>query len=122
MNVQIIEKDGHPEWAVVPYAEYENLVRAAEALEDIRAYDDAKVQIEDGEELIPSEVTFALLDGENPVKVWRTHRNLTLQALADKAEISKPYLSQLESGKRSGSTDVLKKIAEALGLSLDDLA
>lgn len=122
MNVQIIEKDGHPEWAVVPYSDYENLVKAAEALEDIRAYDEAKAQIADGEELIPSEVTFALLDGESPIKVWRKHRDLTLQELAEQAKISKPYLSQLESGKRTGSTEVLKQIAKALNLTLDDLA
>jgi transcriptional regulator with XRE-family HTH domain len=32
-----------------------------------------------------------------------------------------PYLSQLESGKRGGSAEVLAAIAKALGLSLDDI-
>jgi len=122
MSVQIIEKDGAPEWAVVPYDEFEKLVQAAEALDDIRAYDEAKQGIAEGEELIPSEMTFALLDGENPIRIWRTHRKLTLQELSQKAGISKPYLSQLESGKRSGSTDVLRRIAEVLDVLLDDLA
>ncbi len=122
MSVQVIEKEGQPEWAVIPYGEYKNLVQAAEAFDDIRAYDEAKQRLVNGEELIPAEVTFALLDGENPIRVWRTHRELTLQALADRVEISKPYLSQLESGKRRGSTDVLGRIAQALDVSLDDLA
>jgi len=121
MSVQIIEKDGVAEWAVLPISEYEKLIKAAEALDDIRAYDEAKERIEDGEELIPQSVTFALLDGDNPIKVWRKHRQLTLQNLADQAGISKPYLSQLESGKRAGSTDVLKRIADALCLDLDDV-
>jgi transcriptional regulator with XRE-family HTH domain len=46
---------------------------------------------------------------------------LTQQQLAAKAGISKPYLSQLESGKRRGGLGVLKKIAQALNISLEDL-
>jgi hypothetical protein len=42
MNVQIIEKDGQPEWAIIPYAEYERLREDAEMLQDVRAYDEAR--------------------------------------------------------------------------------
>jgi len=121
MNSQVIEKDGKPEWAVVPYEVYQRLVEDAEMLHDIRAYDDARKAIEDGEELIPSEVTYAILDGENPIRVWREYRGLTQQQLAEAAGISVPYLSQIESGKRKGSTDVLAAIAKVLRLSLDDI-
>ena len=40
-TVQIIHKDGHPEWAVIPYAEYERLSLLAEEQHDIRAFDEA---------------------------------------------------------------------------------
>ncbi len=90
-------------------------------LADIRAYDKAKQAIAEGEELIPSSVTYAILDGENPIRVWRNHRGLTQQQLADQAGISKPYLSQLESGKRTGSADVLAALAKALNVTIDDL-
>lgn len=121
MSVQLIEKNGKPEWAVIPYAEYQQLAAAAEKLEDIRDYDLAKQRILDSEELIPSAVTYAILDGENPVRVWRTHRQLTQQQLADHAQISKPYLSQIESGKRAGTTDVFNRLGRALGVAIDDL-
>jgi hypothetical protein len=101
MSVQVIERDGKPEWAVIPYEEYERLVEEAEMLQDVRAYDEAKKAIAKGEELVPSEVTYAILDGGNPVRV--------------------PYLSQIESGKRRGSAEVLAAIAKELGLSLDDI-
>ena len=114
MNAQVIEKDGKPEWAVVPYEVYQRLVEDAEMLHDIRAYDDDRKAIEDGEELIPSEVTYTILDGENPIRVWREYRGLTQQQLAEAAGISVPYLSQIESGKRKGSTDVLAAIAKVL--------
>ena len=121
MNVQIIEKDGKPEWAVIPYEEYRQLLEEAEMLEDIRDYDQAKATIADGEELIPSEVTYAILDGANPIKVWREYRGLTQQTVADKSGISKSYLSQLESGQRKGTTDVLISIATALAVTLEDV-
>ena len=121
MSVQVIEKDGKPEWVVIPYEEYERLVEEAEMLQDVRAYDEAKKAIAVGEELIPSEVTYAILDGINPVRVWREHRGLTQQQLAEAVGISVPYLSQIESGKRRGSAEVLAAIARELGLSLDDI-
>jgi DNA-binding XRE family transcriptional regulator len=121
MNVQIIEKDGKPEWAVIPYEIYQRLVEDAELLRDIRDYEGVKKSIEDGEELIPSKITYAILDGDNPIKVWREYRQFTQQQLADRAGISKAYLSQIESGKRTGTTEVLSAIARALNLSLDDI-
>jgi DNA-binding XRE family transcriptional regulator len=121
MSVQVIERDGKPEWAVVPYEEYERLVEAAEMLQDVRTYDEAKKAIAEGEELVPSKVTYAILDGGHPVRVWREHRGLTQQQLATAVGISVPYLSQIESGKRQGSAEVLAAIAKGLGLSLDDI-
>jgi DNA-binding XRE family transcriptional regulator len=121
MSVQIIEKNGRPEWAVVPYQQYQRLLAEAEMLQDVRDYDEAKLAMANGEELIPSQVTYALLDGENPIKIWREYRGLTQQRVAEAAGISKPYLSQLESGQRKGTTEVLQAIAKALNVSLDDL-
>lgn len=121
IHVQVIEKAGKPEWAVIPYHDFERLLEDAEMGQDTRAYDEARQSIADGEELIPSEVTYALLDGANPVRVWREHRRLTQQQLARAAGISMPYLSQIESGKRVGSSEVLAALARGLGRSLDDL-
>jgi DNA-binding XRE family transcriptional regulator len=120
--VQVIERNGKPEWAVLPYDVYIQLAEEAEMLQDIRDYDSVKTAIEQGkEELIPSEVTFALLDGENPIKVWREYRGLTQQQLAEMVEISTPYLSQIETSKRAGTTDVLLAISKALKVTLDDI-
>jgi len=121
MNVQVIEKGGKPEWAVVPYDEFERLLDDAEMLRDVRAYDEAKQAIAGGEELIPSEVTYAILDGGNPIRVWRGYRKLTQKQLAEAAGISVPYLSQLEAGKRKGSAQALAAIARELRTSLDDI-
>jgi DNA-binding XRE family transcriptional regulator len=106
---------------VIPYKEYQKLLEDSEMLADIQAYDLAKAQIDAGEELIPSAVVYALLNGENPIRVWREHRGLTQQQVADRVGISKPYLSQLESGKRRGGVEVLQKVAQILKVSLEDV-
>jgi DNA-binding XRE family transcriptional regulator len=121
MSVQIIEKNGKPEWAVIPYGEYQRLLTETEMVQDVRDYDEAKLAMANDEELIPSQVTYALLDGKNPLRVWREYRGLTQQQVAEVAGISKPYLSQLESGQRKGTAEVLQAIARALQVSLDDL-
>jgi DNA-binding XRE family transcriptional regulator len=121
MSVQVIAKNGQPEWAVVPFEEYVRLVADAEMLADMRDFDQAKQQLAAGEELIPSEVVFARLDGKNPLRVWREYRGLTQQKLADLAGISNSYLSQLEADKRKGTPDVLARLAEVMNLTIDDI-
>jgi DNA-binding XRE family transcriptional regulator len=121
-EIQIIEREGKPEWAVLPYDEYLELLEQAELLEDIRDFERINAAIERGEEeLIPSEIVNAILDGENPVKVWREFRGLTQGQLADAAGISKPYLSQIETGKRKGSTDILSALAKVLKVTLEEV-
>ncbi len=118
MRVQIIEKDGRPEWAVLPYTAYVRLVEAAEVAEDVRDY---KTALAHPEEVVPIAVLDRILAGEGPVKVWREYRALTQQQLAEAAGISTPYLSQIESGQRQGRAEVLAAIAAVLSITVDEL-
>ena len=118
-KIQFIENEGRREWAVVPYALFEKLVHDAEAARDLAAYREAKA--EDDGFRIPHALLSRELAGETPVRLWREHRCLTQETLAEAAGISKPYLSQIESGKRRGSIAVLRALAQALDLPLDVL-
>ena len=122
MSVQLILKEGQPEYAVLPYDVYLRLVEDAEMLADVRDYDAAMERIAAGEELVPAEVVYALLDGGNPIRIWREHRGMSQSELATRAGISASYLSQLESGKRDGTVEILSTLAAELGVALDDLA
>ncbi len=51
----------------------------------------------------------------------RAERGLTLQQVAERASIDLSTLSRLESGKRRLALDHLPALAEALGVSADDL-
>lgn len=121
-KVQIIDTPGGDRLAIVPLAEYERLQKAAEMLEDVSAYDAVKRKLAIGEEeLVPQEVANRLIDGENPIRVWRDYRGLSGRALADATGISAAYLFQLEGGRRDGSFDTMRRIAEVLKVTLDDL-
>ena len=67
------------------------------------------------------EIRVPLPAGENRVRVWREHRGLTVKALADKAGVTAAYLSQVETGKRDGTLGTYRKLAGALGVTLDEL-
>ena len=117
-KLQIIERDGKPEYAVIPYAEYAEMSRLSEAMRDIQAYDAA---LADPGEAIPHEMMRRLIEDESPIRVWREHRGLTQTLLAEQAGIDKTYLSQLESGRKSGSVAVLRRLARVLSVDIDDL-
>lgn len=122
MKAQIIEKNGKPEYAVIPYADYLRMLAFMEDKADARVvaefYDSYAAGLEP---LVPAEILRRELEGEPPMKLWREHRGLTQQALADQAGISKPYLSQIESGKRQGTVETLAAIARVLNVPLEFL-
>jgi DNA-binding XRE family transcriptional regulator len=122
VKAQIIEKDGKPEYAVIPYAEYLRLLEALEDKADAAAVAEFQEAYRAGREfLVPAEILRRELAGESPIKLWREHRGLTQQDLADKAGISKPYISQIESGKRQGTVETIAAIARVLNVPLDVL-
>jgi len=57
----------------------------------------------------------------NFIRAQRQMANLSLRQLSALAEVSNPYLSQIERGLHEPSVRVLKSIAEALNLSAETL-
>jgi len=120
MKAQIIEKNGKPEYAVIPYEDYLRMLAHMEDRVDAQAVAEFHENYAAGrEQLVPAEILRRELEGESPIKLWREHRGLTQQELADRVGISKPYLSQIESGKRQGTVETLSAIARALDVSLE---
>lgn len=113
---------GGEEMVMLGRAEYDALVEMAEMLEDVAAYDEAKRRIAEGDDLrVPLEFVDRLIDGENPVRVWRDFRGMTSKDLAKAIGISAAYLSEIETGKKEGSLSVFRNIAKALRVDIDDL-
>ena len=74
MSVQFIENNGVAEYAVIPAADYELLLKKSELLDDVLAFDKA---VETDEELLPAEFVTQLISGKSKVKLWRKYRALT---------------------------------------------
>ena len=107
---------------VLPLAEYEELIATAEDRMDIAMARQVEADLAAGrEEQVPAAVVDRLLAGEAPLRVWRQHRGLSARALAQAAGISPGYLSEIENGRKEGSLSVMKRLADALNLELDDL-
>jgi DNA-binding XRE family transcriptional regulator len=115
-NIQIINKDGKPEFAVLLYKDYEAMLEKMEDYEDQLAIESFE---RDSEKSYPSEVIECLVDGQNPFKVWRKYRNVSRQNLASAVNITLPYLSQLEGGKRRPSVDLLMAISQMLNVDME---
>ena len=116
MKPQIIEKDGQPAFAVIPYQEWRQIEAMLEDAADIHLYDDVHAR---GGEQFPAAVLDAILDGAHPVKVFREHRGLTQRQLAERLGVAALYISQMENGRRRGSMSLLRKIARVLDVELD---
>ena len=120
-KAQVIFDDaGRPAFAVIPWREYERLSDGeAEALMSDEELCD--LALAEGGESFPADFVDRLLAGENPVRAYRSHRGMTQGELAAAAGVHPVYLSQIETGKRTGSAKTLAAIAEALGVAVDDL-
>ena len=57
----------------------------------------------------------------NNIRTCRTNAGMTLEELAEKAELSWPYLSEVERGRENISLDKLARLAQALNVSLSKL-
>lgn len=118
-DVQVIEQDGKPAFYVLPAALWERVREAVEDAQDVAAYDRAKAA-DDGVSF-PAAVALAMAEGASPLKAWREHKGMTTQALAAAAGLSKPYVSQIEGGKRAGTAATLAKLARALDVPMGAL-
>jgi DNA-binding XRE family transcriptional regulator len=122
MRVQILETNGKPAFAVLPYAEYKALRELADDADDAAALLRFAKRYARGEvETVPVAVVDRLLAGEHPLRVWREHRGMTAAVLASAVEITPAHVSKLESGKGEPSVSLLKKLAKVLAVQLEEL-
>jgi DNA-binding XRE family transcriptional regulator len=124
INKQIITTPDGARLVVVPEEQFNDLLNAVEDKVDQVFVDEWRRDSASGlADDIPLDVMKALTTpGASKVKVWRKHRKMTAMQLADRAGLSKSYITHIEAGTRDGTVKALKSIAEALEVDLDDLA
>ena len=89
---------------------------------DIRAALAVEARIGSGEEeLIPADVVDRLIDGEPPLRVWRELRSPTRADLSRESGVNRVRIVEIEAGRSTGSVHTLRKLADALGVAVDDI-
>jgi len=102
MNVQVITRDGEAEYAVLPWAEYQALLRAAGHVASTpSAIATAPV--------IPPSLT--------ELTALREAKGLSLEQLARAVGISPHYLQLIESGERQPDAAIRRALAWTLGIA-----
>jgi ribosome-binding protein aMBF1 (putative translation factor) len=115
MKTTILEANGKPAFAIVPWDEYQALRALAEDAGDAAALlRHVKKSARRGEDTIPAEVIDRLLADEPPLRVWREHRGLSATRLAKSVGVTVAHISKIESGKGEPSLPLLRKLARAL--------
>jgi DNA-binding XRE family transcriptional regulator len=107
---------------ILSRAEYEKLTGAREDADDTSVARALMARVEGGtEEILTAEELDAYLKAPTPLAFWRRKRDLTQAALAQQAGVAQGYISEIEAKRKQGDLAVLKRIAQALRISLDDL-
>jgi len=99
MKVQVIKRDGEPEYAVLPWADYLALLQASGHAAQVPAAADA--------------VKPALIE----LTRLREEKGLSLQELARSVGISPHYLGMIESAERQPDAAIKRALAWALGVA-----
>ena len=118
-----MKNQGLSETVMIPRVEYEALRAAAETLSDVRAYDAARVALDEGrDELVPEPFASRLMDGvEHPLTVYRELRGLSNVQLARASGINRVQIRDIEAGPTHGSARTVMALAEALRVDAGDL-
>ncbi|MHA7847099.1 helix-turn-helix domain-containing protein [Serratia sp. D1N4] len=97
MTVQIIRNDkGEPQYAVVPYAEYENLINAKDEWEDV-----PYVPSKNDDMTIPNAVVNIMVSQDVSIlAAWRIYRDLSQYDVAEKLGTTQSTVSQWEASER----------------------
>jgi len=110
IEAQIIEQNGKPAFAVIPWDDFEAIQPALEKHRKLR-------------EGTPHAIVERIaLEDVHPVKAWREHLGLEQTDVAAKAGMKQSALARIESGK-GGKTrgDTFARLASAMSLTVEQI-
>ncbi|VXC56236.1 Transcriptional regulator [Pseudomonas sp. 8Z] len=102
MTVQIIARDGEPEYAVLPWAQYQALLQAAG-------------QVAPQAQPAAAEPSGSVRPAFSELQRLREAKGIAAEALARSVGISPHYLAMIESGERVPDAAIQRSLAWQLG-------
>jgi len=122
IDTQVIMKEGEPEWAVLPYKQYQALLqKAGMAAATEEATVTAQTAASAPSVATAANTTTATPDAVHNLESLRNAKGLNVNQVARDAGISPSYLKMIEAGERQPDQAVLRGIAQAFGMPVDDL-
>lgn len=115
MNYEKHEKNGHV-YYLVPEHELLRLQSLAEDDQDIQDFDKA---VNEATEFFPQHILDTIFDGGNAIATFRNYRDMTQEQLSKATGLSRAYIAQIETDKKTGSIETLKKIAHVLNVDIE---
>jgi len=112
MDVQVIKRNGEPEYAVLSWENYQTLLKAA-GLND-HAVPPAALQTPEAEPQPPEPKQ--VLPGLDQLRGLRESKGLPLEVLARTVGISPSYLGMIETGERQPDLAIRRSLAWELGV------
>ena len=58
---------------------------------------------------------------EHPLKTHRLNAGMTQAFLAEKSGIDRTIIARIETGQHKGNVDTLRRLADSLGVTIDEL-
>lgn len=119
MGIQTITTPTGEEMVVMSRGEYDALVAATEdAFEDgaDAAAFAAALAAHQPEDVLPAEISAAILRGDGRVRAFRAWRGIDLASLAQSVDLTPLLLEQVETGERLLDRDLAARITQALDL------
>ena len=107
MDLQIIKRNGEPEYAVLSWESYQALLKAAGVQEPV-AEPDKDLQQPAPEQVHP---------GLDQLRHLRENKGLALEVLARTVGISPSYLGMIETGERLPDLAIRRSLAWELGIA-----
>ncbi len=112
MDLQVISRDGEPEYAVLPWAQYQALLRAAGVAHGPES--ESATHAEGRREQPASAVDLPSFD---QLSALREAKGLEVAQLARAVGISPSYLNLIESGAREPDAAIRRSLAWELGVA-----
>ena len=115
ISYQILSSRGKPRFAVVDYQAFMRLLEQVES----QAKGSGGPRTRQRKEPSASELT--QLMRTSPIKGWRLFRNMTQSELAEVTGLKQTHVSLMEGNKIKPRENTLRKLAEALNCTVEDL-
>ncbi|MCD5970217.1 helix-turn-helix domain-containing protein [Pseudomonas quasicaspiana] len=109
MDLQVISRDGEPEYAVLPWAQYQALLKAAGISGRSEAQPNPAPAVAVGE--------VAEQPSLDQLAALRAAKGLEVAQLARTVGISPSYLEMIERGERTPDAAILRSLAWEMGLT-----